>query len=175
MAKKVTTLLLVMACVLLVNKSLADEPNCAKTEIFQGLMFELSVTNSLDSDLLFRFCVGEHESYLLSELEQTAVVSERSIIPGVKYQSKVRLTADVKSKIDDLYKNALLRSRPDNIQGKDGSTWCFRPKSGSSYAELCYWSPSSARSNERALQDIANLGEYLLGLSGLQAHGAILQ
>lgn len=175
MTKNICALLSGMVCILFAGKSIAHEPNCATNELFKGLMFELSVQNSLDSDLEFRFCVGENESFLVSELNQTAFVSQHAIIPGVKYQSKVKLTAEIKTKIDDLYQDALLRSRQDNIRGKDGSYWCFRPKSGLSYSELCYWSPSTTDSPDRDVKAIASLGEYLLGLSGLQAFGGLLQ
>ncbi|WP_166838072.1 hypothetical protein [Rheinheimera pleomorphica] len=168
-------LLLVITYLFFAGKAFAEEPNCSENEVFHGLMFELAVNNSLRDDMVFRFCVGKDVSFLVSELYQTAYVSEDGIRPALNYHSKVRLTSETKSKIDDLYKNALLNSRPDNVRGLDGSTWCFRPKSGNSYTELCYWSPIEHPGSERGLKDISNLGIYLFDISGLQEYGGVFQ
>lgn len=157
---------------------LADEPDCAKDNIFKGEMFELFISNSLADDISFKFCVGEQSSYLVSALYQRGYVSKDfGIRPNVTFHSRILLTAETKAKIDDLYKNALLRSRPDNVRGMDGSQWCFRPKSGNTYTELCYWSPTvyEGEADKRGMIDISNLGTYLFELSKLAEYGAELQ
>lgn len=156
----------------------ADEPDCTKDNIFSGEIFELFIRNSLADDISFKFCVGEHASYLISALYQTSHVSkEFGIWPAVTYHSRIKLTEKTKNKIEDLYKNAQLRSRPDDVRGMDGSQWCFRPKSGNKYTELCYWSPAVYEGQEdtRGMIDISNLGTYLLDISGLVEYGAKMQ
>jgi|TARA_Y100001937_G_scaffold67058_1_gene91658 hypothetical protein len=158
--------------------SWADNPDCSKDNIFTGEMFELFVRNSLADDISFRFCVGEQSSYLISALYQTPHVSkEYGIWPAVTYHSQIKLTVETQAKIDDLYKTVLLRSRPDNVRGMDGSQWCFRPKSGNTYNELCFWSPtvSEGEEDKRGMIDISNLGTYLFDLSELANYGAELQ
>lgn len=156
----------------------ADEPDCSKDNIFKGEMFELFIGNSLADDLSFKYCLGDKSSYLISALYQTAYASEDfGVRPAVTYHSRIKLTDEMKNKIEDLYKNALLRSRPDDVRGMDGSQWCFRPKSGNKYTEFCYWSPAVYEGQEdtRGMIDISNLGTYLFDISGLVEYGAEMQ
>ena len=172
------SLLVIFISVMWSGSLLADEPDCAKDNIFKGEMFELFVRNSLADDISFRFCVDEQSSYLISALYQMPHVSkEYGIRPAVTYHSRIKLSDEMRNKIDDLYKNAFLRSRPDNVQGMDGSQWCFRPKSGNTYTEMCYWSPIvyEGEEDKRGMIDISNLGTYLCELSELAEYGAKLQ
>ena len=168
------TILLFIASITFVNDVFADEPNCSRDDIYQGLIFELSVDNALRPDMVFKFCVGPESSYLISEIYLQGYVSDFGIRPDLKYQTKLKLTNEHKGKIDDLYRNALAYSRPDDARGLDGSSWCFRPKSGNTYTEYCYWSPAYDPDNERRLKDISELGIYLFELSELEKHGGEL-
>lgn len=155
-------------------ESAATEPNCAQDQVFTGQLFELSIEQSFEDDIVFRFCVSDDSSYLISQKFQTAYVHDGRFRPALNYESKVKLTSSLKDKIKTMYLKAMLNSLPDDVSGHDGSFWCFRPKSGAGYTESCYWSPIWTK-HERELVDIADLGIFLFELSGLEQYGGVLQ
>ncbi|WP_233080407.1 hypothetical protein [Rheinheimera soli] len=152
----------------------AGEDKCSKHKLHAGLMFELSINNSLRDDLLFRFCIEEDAGYLFAELQQHGFIWREQIRPDYVFKSEVKLSPKKTEKLKDMYLAAMIHSKSDQVRGLDGSTWCFRPKSGMSYTEFCYWSPTLDDS-EREVKHINDLGIYLLILSGLEKEGASIQ
>lgn len=152
----------------------AGEDKCSKHKLHTGLMFELSINNSLRDDLLFRFCIEEDAGYLFAELQQHGFIWREQIRPDYVFKSEVKLSPKKIEKLKGMYLAAMIHSKPDQVRGLDGSTWCFRPKSGMSYTEFCYWSPT-LNDSEREVKHISDLGIYLLVLSGLEKEGASIQ
>ncbi|NQZ23634.1 MAG: hypothetical protein HRT53_16480 [Colwellia sp.] len=140
-----------------------DDVNCSENEIYTGKLFQLDIKMSFRGVYEYRFCVGDKNSYLVS----TYVEYLPQNLPDLTHKSTVKLTPQVTNDLKAKYQKTVTSLSEENSRGKDGSTWCFHPKSGMSYSRFCYWSPE-ANTSERGLTELDQLKTYIHKLSGLK-------
>lgn len=140
-----------------------DDANCSEDEIYTGKLFQLEIKSSFGESYKYQFCVGKENSYLISTFTEKSSQN----LPDLIHTSKVKLTNEIKEILKEIYQSTVLSLPKDNSSGMDGSTWCFKPKSGMSYSNFCYWSPES-NSSERGLSKLYELRVYIHELSGLK-------
>ena len=139
-----------------------DVPNCSEDEIYTGKLFQLDIKHSFRGSYEYKFCVGDESSFLISKYIEHLPQN----LPDLLHTSKVKLTLDVKEKLKIMYQKTLTTLPKESSRGKNGSTWCFRPKSGTSYSSFCYWSAES-KSSDRGLNDLYKLKLFIHDLSGI--------
>ena len=143
--------------------SVADEINCSEDEIYTGKLFKLDVGTPYPWSYEYNFCVGKVKSYLVSSYQEPM---QRGL-PDLKHTYKVLLSKIEVEKIKELYLKALFQNPKNSSRGKDGSTWCFKPKSGMGYSNFCHWSPDYRPTN-RNLSALNELKIYIHQISGLE-------
>ena len=142
----------------------SEEPNCSIDEPFTGKLFELEIQTSFSGRYVFEFCF-DSRAYLLSEYHEPIRLT-KSVRSTIVNESKVKLPESAAHKIKELYSQASVNIKSDSIRGMDGDTWCFRPKSGMSYSEICIWSPQ-VDAVSRGHKNLVELGKYLYEVSTL--------
>jgi hypothetical protein len=145
------------------HSAAADNLNCSESEIFTGKLFQLNIKYSFKGEHEYQFCVGEESSFLISKFIERLGQN----LPDLTHTSQVKLTAENAEKLKRMYQNTVVALPKDTSAGMDGSTWCFKPKSGLSYSKFCYWSPE-ANTAERKLTKLYNLKLHIEELSGLK-------
>ncbi|WP_138582408.1 hypothetical protein [Pseudoalteromonas sp. S2755] len=148
------------------NAISATPPNCSVNGAFNGKLFELSVVTSFNGNYNFEFCYDK-TSYLISEYSEVISV-KRPLRTTVKHDSKAELDSNTALIIKDLYRAVQATIKTDDSRGMDGSTWCFKPKNGSTYSETCLWSPYS-NTERRNLTDLVTLGNKLFEISNFES------
>jgi len=139
-----------------------DVPNCSEDEIYTGKLFQLDIKHSFTGSYEYKFCVGDKSSFLISKYIEHLPQN----LPELIYKSKVKLALDVKEKLKTMYQKTLITLPKENSRGMDGSTWCFNPKSGTSYSSFCYWS-ADHKPSDRGLYDLHKLKMFIHDLSGI--------
>jgi len=139
-----------------------DVPNCSEDEIYTGKLFQLNIKHSFRGSYEYKFCVGDESSFLISKYTEHLPQN----LPDLLYTSKVKLTVDVSEKLKSIYQKTLITLPKESSRGKDGPTWCFKPKSGTSYSVFCYWSAEYESSN-RGLNNLHKLKLFIHDLSGI--------
>jgi hypothetical protein len=145
-----------------VPSSAEDEANCSEDEIYTGKLFQLDINYSFKGAHQYKFCVGEKSSFLISKFTEHLPQN----LPDLIHTHTVKLTFEITEKLKVMYQNAMINLPEDNSSGADGSTWCFKPKSGLSHSTFCYWAPQ-ANTSDRGLSKLYNLKLYIQKLSRL--------
>ncbi|WP_054013933.1 hypothetical protein [Pseudoalteromonas sp. R3] len=154
--------ILLFFIVLSFNTFSGTVPNCSENELFGGKLFELEVVTSFHGSYNFKFCFDE-TSYVVSQYIEP-VSTRGPLKTTITHESLARLDVKTSLYIKDLYRAVQATLVTDSVRGMDGSTWCFKPKSGSSYSETCLWTPNAAW-ERRNLGKLVELGDKLFEIS----------
>ena len=153
----------IMLMIFSFHSSAEGKLNCSENEIYTGKLFQLNIKYSFKEEHEYKFCVGEETSFLISKFKERLGQN----LPDLTHTSKVKLTPENAEFLKRMYQNTVIALPKDTSAGMDGSTWCFKPKSGLSYSKFCYWSPE-ANTSERGLTKLYSLKLHIEELSGLK-------
>ena len=122
-------------------------------------IFELDINTSFDGNVNFLLSKERNKYYLI-------VNASKDIL----YKDRIELNKKQLALISKKFRIALNYDTKQDIQGLDGSTWCFTPNIISKSTKMCFWSPDY-KAAERGLDGLHELGESLWGHTDLDKKG----
>ena len=156
-----------MFYLILSSKAYSSEGGvCSENKLYDGKLFQLDVFKYGRGDYKFQFCISERQGYLISEYTKQSRSSDNSV-----HKSTVKLTHKLTQDIKNQYLKTLNMNLKDDLKGRDGSNWCFKPKDAFSHSKHCVWLPEY-NSKERGLSELISLGELAFEHSNLKLVGA---